>query len=149
MKWVGQGLEAGRLRLEAGLKKLEVGLSNMAIKSFLDLDVYKESFGLSLEIEELIKKFPRREEFLLADQMRRASRAAPALIAEGYAKREMVAVFKKFLRDAIGEANEMINHIAFAKAKNYLETQRADGLIERYNVVGRKLTKLKENWRKF
>ncbi|MCJ7805266.1 four helix bundle protein [Patescibacteria group bacterium] len=121
----------------------------MAIKSFLDLDVYEESFGLSLEIEDLIKEFPRREEFLLTDQMRRASRAIPALIAEGYAKRETVAVFKKFLRDAIGEANEMINHIAFAKARKYLSPNKADELIERYNVVGRKLTKLKENWRKF
>jgi four helix bundle protein len=121
----------------------------MAIKSFLDLEVYKEAFQLSLNIEDLMKTFPKREEFLLTDQMKRASRAIPALIAEGYAKREMPAVFKKFLRDAIGEANEMINHIAFAKAKNYLNPNKADELIEKYNIVGKKLTKLKENWRKF
>lgn len=117
------------------------------IKSFLDLDVYKESFQLSLEIEDLIKTFPKNEEYLLSDQCKRASRAIPALIAEGYAKRETLPVFKKFLRDAIGEANEMINHIAFAKAKNYTTTTQGDDLINRYHIVGKKLTSLKEHWK--
>lgn len=116
------------------------------IRSFLDLDVYKEAFQLSLEVESLLKGFPKHELYLLVDQARRASRAVPALIAEGYAKRETIAVFKKFLRDAIGEANEMINHIALAKALNYLKADVADDLIERYHKVGKKLTKLKENW---
>ena len=38
------------------------------IKSFLDLDVYKESFQLSLEIDEILKTFPKDEQFLLVDQ---------------------------------------------------------------------------------
>ncbi len=119
------------------------------IKSFLDLDVYQESFSLSLEVEEAIKTFPKHEVFLLVDQMKRASRAVPALIAEGYAKRETLPEFRKFLRDAIGEANEMINHVAFAKAKQYIATGVADNLIDRYHTVGKKLTKLKNNWRNY
>lgn len=121
----------------------------MTIKSFLDLDAYKESFQLSLEVEELLKTYPRNEEYLLVDQSKRASRAVPALIAEGYAKRETLAVFKKYLRDAIGEANEMINHIALAKAKGYLNSGKADELIDRYHKVGKKLSRLKEKWRNF
>src|SRR3989344_3280830 len=116
------------------------------IKSFLDLDVYKESFSLALEIEEILKTFPRTELFLLVDQMKRACRAIPALIAEGYEKRETPAVFKKFLRDAIGEANEMINHVAYSKAKGYIKPDKAEDFINRYHRVGKKLTKLKENW---
>jgi len=119
------------------------------IKSFLDLDVYKEAFQLSLEIEDIVKNFPKEEQYLLTDQSKRASRAIPALIAEGYAKRETLPVFKKFLRDAIGEANEMINHIALAKAKGYITKEKSDELIERYHIVGKKLTKLKENWKNF
>lgn len=38
------------------------------IKSFLDLEVYQESFQLSLEIEELLKNFPKDEKFLIVDQ---------------------------------------------------------------------------------
>ena len=119
------------------------------IRSFLDLEVYKLSFNLSLDVEKLVKKYPRHEEYLLVDQSRRASRAIPALIAEGYAKRETVAVFKKFLRDAIGEANEMINHLALAKKLEYLEGDNADLLINKYHEVGKMLTGLKENWKKY
>lgn len=43
------------------------------IKSFLDLEVYKEAFELSIEIENIIVKFPKFELYLLVDQMRRAS----------------------------------------------------------------------------
>lgn len=119
------------------------------IQSFLDLEVYKESFQLSLEIEESLKTFPSSEKYLLVDQSKRASRAIPALIAEGYAKRENVKEFQKFLRDALAEANEMINHVSFAKAKHYLDDKKADDYINKYHIVGKKLTRLKENWRKF
>src|SRR3989344_6463438 len=119
------------------------------IKSFLDLDVYKESFQLNIEAEDLLKTYPKNEEYLLVDQSKRASRGIPALIAEGYAKRETLPVFKKLLRDAIGEANEMINHIALAKALKYIKPTKADVLIERYHRVGKKLTKLKDNWKNY
>ena len=119
------------------------------IKSFLDLEVYQESFQLSLEVEEIVKKFLPEEKYLLVDQMKRCSRAIPAMIAEGYTKRESLREFKKFLRDALAEANEMMNHLAFAKAKKYIGMNYADKLIERYNIVGKKLFKLKENWQSF
>lgn len=86
------------------------------IKSFLDLEVYQESFQLSLEVEEVIRKYPKEE---------------------------------KFLRDALAEANEAINHLTFAKAKKYLTVSLADNLIERYSIVGKKLFKLKENWQSY
>lgn len=119
------------------------------IKSFLDLDVYKESFQLSLEIEVVTKTFPYDEKYLLCDQMRRASRAIPALISEGYAKRQSVKEFKKFLRDALAEANEMINHLAFAKSQSYIKSEHADQLINRYHIVGKKLSNLEKKWEKF
>ena len=113
------------------------------------MDVYQEAFRLSLEIEEIVKTYPKHELYLLVDQSRRASRAVPALIAEGYTKRETLPVFKKLLRDGIGEANEMINHIALAKSLKYILPKKADELIDRYHVVGKKLIKLKENWRNY
>lgn len=120
------------------------------IKSFLDLEVYKESFKLSLEIEELLKSYPADEKFLLVDQMRRCSRSIPAQIAEGYARRESLKDFQRYLRDCVGEANEMINHLALSRHKGYIrERGYADELIERYNQLGKKLTNLKNNWQNF
>lgn len=120
------------------------------IKSFLDLDVYKESFQLSLEIEELIKNFPSFEKFLLIDQMRRAARSIPAQIAEGYARRESIKDFQRYLRDCVGEANEMINHLMLAKYKNYIEKfGYGDDLVNRYTTLGKRLTNLKSNWQNY
>lgn len=120
------------------------------IKSFLDLDVYKESFQLSLEIEDLLKSYPDSEKYLLSDQMRRASRSIPAQIAEGYARRESLKDFQRYLRDCVGEANEMINHLALSKHKGYIKKDGyADELIDRYNQLGKKLSNLKNNWQNF
>jgi len=74
------------------------------IKSFLDLDVYKDSFQLSIEIEELVKSYP-------------------SLIAEGYARRESLKDFQRYLRECVGEANEMMNHLLLAKPKTILKNQ--------------------------
>ena len=120
------------------------------ITSFLDLEVYKESFQLSLEIEELLKTYPSSEKFLLADQMRRASRSIPAQLAEGYARREAIKDFQRYIRDCIGESNEMINHLLLSKHKGYIKKPGyADELIERYNKLGKKLMNLKNNWQNF
>lgn len=120
------------------------------IKSFLDLDVYKESFQLLIEIEELLKTFPKSEQFLLIDQMRRCSRSIPAQIAEGYARRESIKDFQRYLRDCVGEANEMISHLSLSKFKGYIKKPGyVDELIERYNLLGKKLTNLKNNWQNF
>ena len=120
------------------------------ITSFLDLEVYKEAFQLSLEIEEILKGFPVSEKYLLIDQMKRASRAIPSLIAEGYARRESLKDFQKYLRECVGEANEMMNHLLLAKHKNYIKKQNyADELITRYSVLGKKLTNLKNNWQNY
>jgi four helix bundle protein len=120
------------------------------ITSFLDLDVYKESFQLSLEIEEVVKFFPDSEKFLLTDQTKRASRSIPARIAEGYARRESIRDFHKYLRECIGESNEMMNHLLLAKHKGYIKKEGyCDELIQRYNSLGKKLTNLKNNWQNY
>lgn len=120
------------------------------IKSFLDLEVYKESFQLCIEVGELIKSYPKFEQFLLVDQSRRASRAIPALIAEGYARRESLRDFQKYLRECIGEANEMMNHLQLASMSGYIKKSGyGEELIERYNTLGKKLTNLKNNWQNF
>ena len=91
------------------------------IKTFRDLEVYQESFELQFEVEGLLQKYPASETYLLIDQSKRSCRAIPALIAEGWSKRESLKEFKKFLRDAIGEANELTSHLLVAHRKGYIK----------------------------
>lgn len=118
----------------------------MAIRNFLDLEVYNEALQLAKEIHNLLKIFPKNEQFLLVDQMNRASRAIPSLIAEGWSKRSMLKEFKKYLRDARGESNEMINHLMQAEAFGYVEKEKAEGFIKRYDNLAGKLAVLGERW---
>lgn len=118
----------------------------MAIKSFRDLEVYQESLQLAKEVNDLLKSFPSKEKYLLVDQMKRASRGIPSLIAESWAKRKQLKEFRKYLRDAIGEANEMMNHLEQSKLFGYVKNDQAKHLIERYDNLAAKLSSLKDNW---
>ena len=120
------------------------------IKGFFDLEVYQESFKLSLEIEDLLKSYPKSEQFLLVDQMKRASRSVPAQLAEGYARRESLKDFQRYIRDCVGESNEMINHLLLSKHKGFIKKLGySDELIKRYTILGKKLTNLKNNWQNY
>lgn len=120
------------------------------IFSFRDLEVYQESFQLQVEIEELLKVFPAEEKFLLTDQLHRSVRAIPALIVEGWSKRESIKEFQKFLRDAAAEANETINHLLLAQHKGYVKKPgQIEDLISRYEKLSKKLVNLKNNWQNF
>lgn len=58
--------------------------------------------------------------------------------------------FQKYLKEGVGESNERMNHIMLAKHKEYIEKHGyADELIERYAILGKKLTNLKNNWQNF
>lgn len=121
----------------------------MAIKSFRDLQVYQESLKLAKEVNDLLKNFPDKEKYLLVDQMKRASRGIPSLIAEGWAKRRQLKEFKKYLRDAIGEANEMMNHLEQTRLFGYSKDKKVKHLIEDYDKLAAKLSTLKDNWQIF
>ena len=80
----------------------------MAVKSFEDLEVFQRAHRLSLEIHRESLKFPKLEQYALADQVRRASKSIPVNISEGFGKqRGSAAEFKRFLRIATGSADEM------------------------------------------
>ncbi len=93
-------------------------------------------------------KLPKYEAHDLARQMRRASKSIPANIAEGYSKRRTAKDFKLYLaHDAMGSANEMVVHIRVAVQLGYCGEEESEELIEGYNVVGKQLNRLIQQWR--
>jgi len=119
------------------------------IKSFRDLDVYRISYGLMIVVSEAIKKLPKEEKYTLVDQMRRASRSIPSNIAEGYAKRQYIAEFKRHLVSAIGESNEMEVHLDTAKDLKLLPSDLCSKILKDYQDLGGKLNRLIKNWKKY
>ena len=119
------------------------------IKSFQDLEVYQEGMDLSEKIELLVRKYPSYERYLLVDQSRRASRAVPALIAEAWPKRRSLRSFQKYLKDAVGECNEMMTHLEQAKRFGYVVKDKAAHLLNRYSELAARIYQLKSKWRNF
>lgn len=60
---------------------------NKKIKSFRDLNVWKNGLEIVQNIYKLTKRFPKSEIYGLISQMRRASISVPSNIAEGFARK--------------------------------------------------------------
>jgi four helix bundle protein len=125
----------------------ENGKEVKTVKSFLSLDVYQNAYkAAKTVIFQIVPKLPKAEAFDLADQMRRAAKAIPTLIAEGYAKKYQLRGYVRYLTEASAEANEMIVHLSFAKEYIKYEFELIDELIDIYNLTRKQLYKLRKNW---
>lgn len=116
---------------------------------FADLNVYKSLYQAMLKVhKEILPKLPPSERFGLIDQAGRASKSPCALIAEGYARRTSGKEWKKYLRDAIGECNEMIVHLSMIRDLygGLVSSVLCDELISIYNISGKQLYRLAESW---
>ena len=69
---------------EIGDRKSEIGGKQLQIKSAKDLQVYQKAYDLAMEIFHFSKSWPQAEKYSLTDQIRRSSRAVPAIIAEAW-----------------------------------------------------------------
>lgn len=106
-----------------------------------ELDVFKLSHALVLEMYRLTNKFPNREIFNLTIQMRRAASSVPMNMVEG-ANRKTGGEYKHFLGMAKGSASEVKYQLLLAKDLGYVKSEEAEKLRGEYNRVLQMLTKL-------
>ena len=110
----------------------------MLIKSHFDLDVFQVAFRMSQEIFLLSKKFPKEESYSLTNQIRRSSRSVCANTAEAFRKRIQPKSFVSKLNDAEAEAAETQVWLNFAKDCDYLNSEKAIEIINKYeNIIGK------------
>jgi four helix bundle protein len=119
------------------------------IKTYKDLNVFRESYGLALEISRATRKFPPEEQFELTSQLRRAARSIPANIVEGWAKRSAAAEFKRYLQIAIGSRDECTLWLELSRDEGFLNAAECSLLINKFNVVGAMLKSLWKQWKNF
>ena len=67
------------------------------MKSYRDLEVFKESKRLGIEVHKMSMGLPKFELYEEGSQIRRSSKAVTALIVEGYGRRRYKADFIKYL----------------------------------------------------
>jgi len=97
-----------------------------------------ENFPVYLEVRKFIQliykltaTFPKKEQFELASQLRRAATSILLNIAEGASKKSD-AEFNRFLLISIGSANEIIAILDIALDQKYVK-------IDQYQIIRQKL----------
>jgi four helix bundle protein len=110
-------------------------------KSFRDLDVYQNALNLGVDIHEFCKVLPPEEKYVLADQMRRASRSVAANISEAWRKRRYKAAFISKLSDSETEAAEMQGWLDFSLKLKYMKKEQHAEFDARYEqIIGQIVT---------
>jgi len=125
---------------------------NKTIKSYRDLRVYQNLYkAMVLVLTKIVLNLPKEERYDLADQMRRACKAGPALLAEGFAKRYQKRNWQKYIDDTIGECNEMINHLSVCidVYSRFVDQKLCKELIDVYDVTCKQLYSLRKSWQDF
>jgi len=89
------------------------------IRNFEDLEVWKISHQLVLEVYRVTKGFSNQELFGLTSQMRRASASVPANIAEGFGRQNLKEKIN-FYNIAQGSISELRYYFILARDLEYI-----------------------------
>lgn len=119
------------------MKLVVRSMENAKIRSFKDLNVWKESHILVLEIYKATKTFPKDELFGLTNQIRRAAVSITSNISEGF-NRISPKEKLQFYFIALGSLAETQNQLLIAKDIGYVKSEVFDK-IELQLVVAQRL----------
>ena len=117
------------------------------IRSYKDLEIYKDSYHLHLQVHKISQKYPDYERYEIGAQLRRASMSVPLNIAEGYGKKSSELDFKRFLRMAMGSCNEIQVLLEMSKDLDYITENEHKELSSKYDVLGRRINTLIQKWK--
>ena len=112
------------------------------MRNFRNLEVWKEAIDLASFVYTLTKKFPKQEQYGLVSQINRCSVSIPSNIAEG-CSRSSEKEYARFLEIAIGSSFEMETQLEISKNLNYLDSETFKSLVERLNVLQRRINALR------
>ena len=108
------------------------------INKFEDLNVWKESMNLTVELFETIKNW---KDFGFRDQIRRSAVSIPSNIAEGF-ERKSNKEFIQFLYIAKASCGELRTQLYLAIKINLIEKKRGEEFIEWSRKISSMLFKL-------
>jgi four helix bundle protein len=112
-----------------------------SFRSHKDLDVWKKSVRLVVDLYRLTKRFPPEERFGLTAQIRRASTSVPANIAEGWG-RGSTKEYIQFLKIARGSLTELDTHLIVSGELGYVDANESARIETAVSDVGKMLNRL-------
>ncbi|EKE18431.1 MAG: S23 ribosomal protein [uncultured bacterium] len=106
------------------------------IKSFTDLNAWKEGHMMVLDIYEITKKFPKEEMFGLTNQIRRAVVSVTSNIAEGFS-RNSYKEKGQFYSIALGSVTEIQSQLLISRDVKYISKEEFDRIAEKTIIVNK------------
>jgi four helix bundle protein len=113
----------------------------MAIKSYRDLDVWQRAMKLAELCYKETDRFPARETYGMASQIRRAAVSIGSNIAEGNSRRTRQA-YLNHLSIALGSQSELETQVELSRRLELVSEKSAHEILELAEVVGRMLHSL-------
>ena len=118
------------------------------ISTFEELEVFQRAYRVSLEVHRISLLFPAIEQYGLADQIRRASKSICANLAEGFGKQSaLTAEFKRYIRMAVGSADEMRMWCRYCLDLGYVDQEQWQRWRDEYQEIAKMLQGLAHSWR--
>ena len=99
------------------------------IKSFTDLNAWKEGHKLLLDVYKISGGFPEKEIFGLTSQMRRCAVSITSNIAEGFSRQSFKEKIQFYFM-ALGSVTEIQNQLLISRDIGYLTKDKFDPLAK-------------------
>ena len=104
--------------------------TNRKIRSFEDIEAWKEGHLLVIEIYKMTKEFPKDELFGLTSQMRRCAVSITSNIAEGFS-RQSYKEKSQFYSVSLGSVTELQSQLFVAKDISLITNEQFKNTYER------------------
>lgn len=112
----------------------------MTFQTYNDLEIYQSSHDLAIEIHKLSLSLPKFELYEEGSQLRRAAKAIPVNIVEGFGRRRYKNDFVRFLTFALASCDETKEHLKILyETKALTNNDIFINFIRKYEELGRKI----------
>lgn len=108
---------------------------------YQDLLVWQKSMELVRQVYVLVEELPKKENYVLSDQMRRAAISIPSNIAEG-SGRSSRSEYKRFLEIARGSQYELQTQLQICVMLNYLKKDDLEDVFFLISEIGKMLNSI-------
>jgi four helix bundle protein len=110
------------------------------MKSYRELEIYKESRRLALEVHQITLALPKFEMYEEGSQVRRCSKSVTSMIVEGYGRRRYKNDYIKYLVYAHSECDETSVHLDFLfHTKSWKDEATFNRMLSEYAYLSKKI----------
>ena len=113
----------------------------MKYNSFEEMVVWQKAMDLAVRIFKLTEKLPRKEDYGLTSQIRRAALSVPGNIAEGFGRKHTEDKLN-FYYDSRGSLAETKNHLIYGKKVDYFTQTECGDLMKLTDDIWKELNML-------